>query len=71
MIDFNSSEWKEILKGKTPEEIARIVAEYYERKYKKEYPIFPWKILLGIIIFFILIIVILLIFINHLKKLAF
>jgi len=71
MIDFNSPEWKERLKGKTPEEIARIVEEYYERKYKREYPVFPWKILLGIIIFFLLIIVALLIFMNYLKKTCF
>lgn len=71
MIDFNSPEWKERLKGKTPEEIARIVGEYYERKYKREYPVFPWKILLAIIIFFLLIIIIFLIFINYFKKLAF
>lgn len=70
MIDFNSPEWKERLKGKSPEEIARIVGDYYERKYRKEYPPFPWKILLGIIIFFLLIIVVLLIFMNYLKKLA-
>lgn len=71
MIDFNSPEWKERLKGKTPEEIARIVGEYYERKYKREYPVFPWKILFAIIIFFLLIIIIFLIFINYFKKLAF
>ncbi len=71
MIDFNSQEWKERLKGKTPEEIAKIVGEYYERKYKKEYPVFPWKILLAIIIFFLLIIIFLLLFMNYLKKLTF
>mgnify|MGYP001313223964 CR=1 FL=1 len=71
MIDFNSPEWKEKLKGKTPEEIARIVGEYYETKYKKEYPLFPWKILLFIIFFFVLIIIILLIFMNYLKKISF
>ncbi|MGC8976567.1 MAG: hypothetical protein ACP5OB_02975 [Candidatus Ratteibacteria bacterium] len=70
MIDFNSQEWKERLKGKTPEEIAKIVGEYYERKYKKEYPVFPWKILLAIIIFFLLIIIFLLLFMNYLKKLT-
>jgi hypothetical protein len=71
MIDFNTPEWKEKLKGKSPEEIARIVGEYYERKYKKEYPVFPWKILVAIIIFFLLIIIILLLFMNYLKKYAY
>ncbi len=71
MIDFNTPEWKEKLKGKSPEEIARIVGEYYEKKYKKEYPSFPWKILLVIVIFFILIILILLLFMQYLKKYAF
>lgn len=71
MIDFNSPEWKERLKGKSPEEIARIVGEYYETKYKKDYPVFPWKILIVIIFFFNLIIIILLLFMNYLKKMAF
>ncbi|HOK56003.1 MAG TPA: hypothetical protein PKV21_01610 [bacterium] len=71
MIDFNSPEWKERLKGKTPEEIAKIVEEYYERKYKKEYPVFPWKILLAIIILFILLIIILWGAIYYLKRVSF
>jgi len=70
MIDFETPEWKEKLKGKSPEEIARIVGEYYENKYKKEYPIFPWKILIVIIIFFLILIIILLIFMNYLKKIS-
>jgi hypothetical protein len=51
MIDFNSPEWKEKIKGKSPEEIARIVEEYYEIKYKTEYPPFRWKglVIIGII----------------------
>ncbi|MCS7181239.1 MAG: hypothetical protein N2589_01425 [bacterium] len=68
MIDFNTPEWKERIKGKTPEEIAKIVEEYYEKKFKKEYPIFPWKILIGIIFLFSLIIIVFLILINYLKK---
>lgn len=71
MIDFNSPEWKERLKGKTPEEIAQIVEEYYERKYKKEYPVFPWKILLAIVILFIILIIILWILMYYLKKITF
>ncbi|MCM8772579.1 MAG: hypothetical protein NC926_03455 [Candidatus Omnitrophica bacterium] len=71
MIDFNSPEWKEKLKGKSAEEIAKIVGEYYEAKYKKEYPVFPWKVLIAIIFFFLLIIIILIIFMNYLKKIAF
>lgn len=68
MQDFNSPEWKEKFKGKSPEEIARIVGEYYERKYKKEIPVFPWKILIGIVIFFLIIILILLILLNYFKR---
>ncbi|MFN4227514.1 MAG: hypothetical protein ACK4F0_05185 [Candidatus Ratteibacteria bacterium] len=71
MINFDSPEWKEKLKGKSPEEIARIVGEYYERKYKKLYPSFPWKILIFIITFFSLIIIILLVFMNYLKRSVF
>ncbi|MCM8766914.1 MAG: hypothetical protein NC934_04460 [Candidatus Omnitrophica bacterium] len=68
MIDFNSPEWKERLKGKSPEEIAQIVGEYYEKKYKKLYPVFPWKILVFIVIFFGLIVILLLIVLNYLKR---
>jgi len=71
MIDFNTPEWKEKLKNKSPEEIARIVGEYYEREYKKEYPPFPWKILITIIIFFVLIILVLILFMHYLKKYVF
>ncbi|MGB9677022.1 MAG: hypothetical protein ACPLZ9_00230 [Candidatus Ratteibacteria bacterium] len=71
MINFNSPEWKERLKGKSPEEIAQIVGEYYEKKYKKESPIFPWKILLTIIILFILLIIILWGLMFYLKKISF
>ncbi|MCM8785195.1 MAG: hypothetical protein NC827_02495 [Candidatus Omnitrophica bacterium] len=71
MIDFDNPKWKERLKGKSPEEIARIVEEYYEKKYKRLYPVFPWKILVAIILFFSLIIVILLVFMNYLKRALF
>ena len=35
-LDFESEDWKKRLKGKSPEEIARIVEEYYNQKYRDE-----------------------------------
>lgn len=70
MVNFLNDEWKEKLKGKSPEEIAKIVGEYYEKKYRREYAVFPWKVLLAIIIFFTILILILLLFLRYLKNLA-
>ena len=69
-IDFNSEEWKEKLKDKSPEEIAEIVASYYEEKYKELSP-FSWKKIAVFIIFLIILIIIFVILLSFLRKLAF
>ena len=65
-FDFNSEEWKEQLKGKSPEEIAEIVGAHYEAKYGRvtAFPaarIIAWGI-------FCLFLVSILIFLYHLFK---
>ncbi|MCD6407615.1 hypothetical protein J7L87_01015 [bacterium] len=66
--DFNSEEWKERLKGKSPEEIAEIVGSYYEQKYKEEYPHFPWKILIWSLAFLIIFVIVAYLILNALTK---
>ena len=35
-LDINSEDWKKIIKGKSPEEIAEMVGNYYREQYKKD-----------------------------------
>jgi hypothetical protein len=65
-IDFDSSEWMEKLKNKSPEEIAEIVENYYEEKYKS-FSFFSWKKTL-IIVFLSLLLIISLVVISILLK---
>ncbi|HDN97837.1 MAG TPA: hypothetical protein ENG68_01595 [bacterium] len=67
--DFNFEELKEKLKGKPPEEIAKIVGSYYEEKYK-ELLSFPWKRLIIFIIFLIILIALSLILLPLIQKLS-
>jgi len=65
-IDFNSNEWKEKLKGKSPEEIAKIVGDYYEDKYK-DIPEFDKKKIIIWIVFLIILSVIIIFIFSYLK----
>lgn len=47
---FDSEEWKEKLKGKSPEEIAEIVGSYYEEQYGKD-RVFSPKRIIGLFFF--------------------
>jgi hypothetical protein len=71
MENFNidSEEWKEKLKGKSPEEIAEIVGSYYREKYSKDRSFSPAKIiaLLFFALIFILIFIIFLRLFSHLS----
>ncbi len=49
-LKFNSEEWKEQLKGKSPEEIAELVGNYYEDKYGED-RIFSQKKIIGLFFF--------------------
>jgi hypothetical protein len=49
-LKIGSEEWKERLKGKSPEEIAEIVGDYYEELYGKD-AAFPTKRILGLVFF--------------------
>jgi len=60
-LKFDSNEWKEKLKGKSPEEIAEIVGNYYEEKYNQD-RIFSPKKIIGIVLFTLFIIFIFIIF---------
>lgn len=54
--DFNSPEWKESLKGKTPEEIAEMVAAVYEdERIQDSLPSVKGLIIFFSVIFFIFI----------------
>ncbi|MCD6396359.1 MAG: hypothetical protein J7L71_02350 [Spirochaetaceae bacterium] len=68
-IDFNSDEWKEKLKGKSPEEIAKIVGNYYEEKYK-DITEFDKKRVIGWIVFLVIVIAGLLFVFSYLKSLS-
>ncbi|MBN1445807.1 MAG: hypothetical protein JW957_06845 [Candidatus Omnitrophica bacterium] len=57
-FDINSEEWKERLKGKSPEEIAEIVGAHYEEKYGKD-PVLPKGKIIGLAIFFLIMVSIL------------
>lgn len=66
-IDFNSEEWKEKLKDKSPEEIAEIVGSYYEEKYK-EYSPFPWKVLIWALTFLIIFVIVAYLILSSLSR---
>ncbi|HOL22632.1 MAG TPA: hypothetical protein PLQ41_07260 [bacterium] len=66
IINFDSEEWKEKLKGKSPEEIARIVGSYYEEKYGEEMRFWSGR-MIGLIVF-ILILVFIFIMLYHLLE---
>jgi len=68
-IDFNSDEWKGKLKGKKPEEIAKIVGDYYEEKYKNITEL-DKKRLIGWIVFLLIVIVGVIFVFSYLKSLA-
>ncbi len=68
-IDFNSDEWKGKLKGKSPEEIAKIVGDYYEEKYKNITEL-DKKRLIGWIVFLLIVIVGVIFVFSYLKSLA-
>ena len=68
-IDFNSEEWKERLKGKSPEEIAKIVGDYYEEKYKDISEI-DKKRIIGWIVFLLIVILGLIFVFSYLKSLS-
>ena len=68
-IDFNSEEWKEKLKGKSPEEIAKIVGDYYEEKYKDITEI-DKKRIIGWIVFLLIVILGLIFVFSYLKSLS-
>ncbi len=68
-IDFNSEEWKEKLKGKSPEEIAKIVGDYYEEKYKDITEI-DKKRIIGLIVFLLIVISGLIFVFSYLKSLS-
>ena len=68
-IDFNSEEWKEKLKGKSPEEIAKIVGDYYEEKYKDITEI-DKKRIMGWIIFLLIVVLGLIFVFSYLKSLS-
>jgi len=68
-IDFNSDEWKGKLKGKNPEEIAKIVGDYYEEKYKNITEL-DKKRLIGWIVFLLIVIVGVIFVFSYLKSLA-
>ncbi|MCD6220974.1 hypothetical protein J7K25_02305 [bacterium] len=68
-IDFNSDEWKEKLKGKSPEEIAKIVGDYYEEKYK-DITELDKKRLIGWIIFLLIVILGVIFVFSYLKSLS-
>ncbi|MCM8762727.1 MAG: hypothetical protein NC905_01615 [Candidatus Omnitrophica bacterium] len=65
-IDFNSDDWKEKLKGKSPEEIARIVGSYYEEKYGQETRFWSGR-MIGMVVF-ILIMVFIFIMLYHMLE---
>lgn len=67
-IDFNSDDWKEKLKGKSPEEIARLVENYYKEKYGEDR--FWTGKMVGIMIFISILILIFIILYRLLNKLA-
>jgi len=68
-IDFNSDEWKGKLKGKNPEEIAKIVGDYYEEKYKNITEL-DKKRLIGWIVFLLIVIVGVIFVFSYLKSLS-
>ena len=68
-IDFNSEEWKEKLKGKSPEEIAKIVGDYYEEKYKDITEI-DKKRIIGWIVFLLIVVLGLIFVFSYLKSLS-
>jgi len=69
MIDFNSEEWKEKLKGKTPEDIAQIVGSYYEEKYGQETRF--WSgMMIGMVVFILILIFIFIMLYHILENLA-
>lgn len=57
-IDLESDEWKETIKGKSPEEIAQIVGSYYEEQYERE-KLWLGKFI-GIVVFTLILLLILL-----------
>ncbi len=69
-MDFNSDNWKDKLKGKSPEEIAKIVGDYYEEQYKDIHEFDKRKIITWVIclIIFIAIIVIVLFYLKSLSS---
>ncbi|MCM8829577.1 MAG: hypothetical protein NC824_01065 [Candidatus Omnitrophica bacterium] len=68
-IDFNSDDWKEKLKGKSPEEIARIVGSYYEERYGQETRFWSRR-MIGIIVFILILVFIFLMLYRMLENLA-
>lgn len=68
-IDFNSEEWKEKIKGKSPEEIARIVGSYYEEKYGKETRFWSGR-MIGVVVFILILILIFIMVYHILENLA-
>ncbi len=67
--DFNSEEWKKELKGKSPEEIAEIVGNYYEKKYGNDRPFSPAKII-GLFFFALILILVFIIFLRLFSRLS-
>lgn len=68
-IDFNSDEWKEKLKGKSPEEIAEIVRSYYEEKYGEEIRFWSGR-MIGLVVFVLILIFIFIIMYRLLSSIA-
>lgn len=67
-IDFNSNDWKEKIKGKSPEEIAHLVGSYYEEKYGKER--FWSGRMIGLITFFLILVFIFIMIYRLLNNLS-
>jgi len=68
-LDIDSEEWKEKLKGKSPEEIAEIVGAHYEEKYGRD-RIFPSARIIGLVVFCLIMVSILASLYYLFKKVA-
>ncbi|MCX8082388.1 MAG: hypothetical protein N3D17_03175 [bacterium] len=67
-IDFNSDDWKEKIKGKSPEEIAQIVGNYYEEKYGREK--FWTPRMIGLTVFILIMLLLFILFYHLLANIA-
>ncbi|MDD3726158.1 MAG: hypothetical protein PHI44_03070 [Candidatus Ratteibacteria bacterium] len=68
-IDLTTDEWKEKLKGKSPEEIANIVGSYYEEKYGKETKFWSGR-MIGLVVFIFILIFIFIMLYHLLRNIA-